>query len=768
MLCESLCRDRRSQLRLAMPSGPCCRRSLRSRSPFLKSLVISIVVVGTALIALLLLLVWFVKSRKSSRSVDIQTHSPDPTHGSLRKLQKYSYKELKKATNRFDETQKLGKGGYGVVYRGLLRNGEEVAVKKLVLSSLQGEREFQNELSICRRLESRYVVKLLGFATHGDKVRLLVYECMQNRSLQEALLEKHTSVHLNWESRFSIILDIARALAYLHLECQPPVVHGDVKPSNVLLDEHFRAYLADFGLARMKVEDQRLDQGPEMSKSEVVKMEIGTPESSEISKCKSFDVLLEDGKQSKLLDERVLASFCDHSLPSSYLGSPHSGVRFSSDLREVEIVGSTSATPSKHQVDKSPTEKLYLTADHSLTSNYQADPSPTEKIFPTADISKQNADSLNHLAETVSTDHVITSFPHQQAQKPLNKDNWWWKQENSGELKVKDYVMEWMRSELSADENQRGVDSRQNCGKLQAAAVVEGIKEAAEKKKEIQEQKKRRAKAVEEESQKEIDQAKRKERAKAARGMGRKGREWWKDEYFAELSKKGVRTNGSNKVAIGKGNRGLLPASIDRFRLKDVTGSNSWRLRGESVGETAASDDLSSTTTSMRGTVCYVAPEFGGVGVLSEASDIYSFGVLLLVIISGRRPIEITASANEATRIVSSVGSSPTVKRFERANLITWARNLAYSGNVFDLVDDRLHGSYSRDQAQLCISLALLCIRRLPSARPSIASVVKSLLGEAPLPPLPIEFSPSPPSRLSAHQSPRGATSCLSSSEDMV
>ncbi|KAI5072929.1 hypothetical protein GOP47_0013035, partial [Adiantum capillus-veneris] len=715
------------------------------------SLIISITVVGTALIVLLLLLFWFVRSRRSSRSLDVQKHSPDHNHDSLRKLQKYSYKELKKATNRFDETQKLGKGGYGVVYRGLLRNGEEVAVKKLVLSSLQGEREFQNELSICSRLESRYVVKLLGFATHGEKVRLLVYECMQNRSLQEALLEKHTSVHLNWEKRFGIILDVARALAYLHLECRPPVVHGDVKPSNVLLDGDFRAYLADFGLARMKVEDQRLDHLLEMSKSEAAEMEIGTPESCEISKCKSFEVLSEDRKQSKFLDERVMASLCDQSLPSSYLGSPHSGVRYSSELREVEILGSNSAAPVNYQADQSPTEKVLPAASHSRRT------------------SKQNEDLLNYQAETASMDQAVASLPTRPAaQKSPNKDNWWWKQENSGELKVRDYVMEWMRSELSTDENQREVDSVQHSGQLQATAKVEGRKEATEKRKERQEQRKRRVKAMEEERQKEVDQAKKKERAKA-RVMGRKGREWWKDEYFAELSRKGVRTDGPCKVANGRGNiPGLLPASIDRFRMRDVTGSGSWRLRGESVGETAASDDLSSTTTSMRGTVCYVAPEFGGVGVLSEASDIYSFGVLLLVIISGRRPIEIMASTNKPTGVVSSVGLSPTVKRFERANLITWARNLSYSGNVFDLVDDRLHGAYPREQAQLCISLALLCIRRLPSARPSIASVVKTLLGEAPLPPLPIEFSPSPPSRLSVHHSPCGAASCLSSSEDIV
>lgn len=754
-----------------MPSRPCCRRSIftsihesnqtlhNSKPPYLKSLVISISVIGTALALVLLSVLFFFWFRKCSKSRVARLHLTNQGHGSFRLLQKFTYRELKKATNRFNETQKLGKGGYGIVYRGLLRSGEEVAVKKLVLSSLQGEREFENELSICRRLESRYVVKLLGFATHGEKVRLLVYECMQNRSLQEALLEKHTSVHLDWGRRFSIILDIARALAYLHLDCRPPIVHGDVKPSNVLLDGNFCAYLADFGLARTKVEDQKFDQASERFKSDVSEIEFGTPESSRVLKSKNKEGGLMERKQSKVLEERIMANFGDQSLPSSYLGSPHSGIRCSTDLQvESEIPGSTILPLVGSQILKPDliyTEQALAAADHSLPS------------MPS-----------NHQVENDSLDQSIPQLPVQQVPlKASSKDNWWWKQENSGELKVRDYVMEWMTSELSANDNKKGGDSEQQINSQQQAMTIdERMEEVTSRKKERQEQqRKKKVKAMEEERQKEVEQARKKERAKA-RGTGRKGREWWKDEYFAELSRKkgsdtkgsnvnGPNTKGSSAVTVGDGGA-TLPACV--FRPRDNHGGEK-RGRGESATETVASDDLSSTTTSMRGTVCYVAPEFGGVGALSEASDIYSFGVLLLVIISGRRPIEImTANKAAAGTSSTSLGSSPTVRRFERANLITWARSLAYSGNVLDLVDDRLHGAYDREQAQLCISLALLCIRRLPSARPSISSVVKALSGEAPPPPLPVEFSPSPPSRLSLHQSPLRAASFVSSSEDTV
>lgn len=791
-----------------MPSRPCCyashqsfSRLLRdhqqqqhhSKQPYLKGLVIAITVVGTGLLLVVLLVLFLLWFHRLTKSRD--AGHPAQSDETFRKLHKFSYRELKRATNSFHDSQKLGKGGYGVVYRGLLRSGKEVAVKKLVLSSVQGEREFQNELSICRRLESRYVVKLLGFSSHGEKVRLLVYECMQNRSLQEVLLEKNTSLHLDWEKRFNIILDIARALAYLHLECSPPVIHGDVKPSNVLLDGRFCGYLADFGLARVKAEDQKLDQASERFRSDASDLGIGTPESSKGMKSKSFEAgSEEERKQSKVLAERAMAIHDgDQSLPSSYLGSPHSGMRCSSDMQaDSEIPGSTilplasafsaPQTLNHHQTDQALTEKALALADQTLNLAPQTEKTVVladQTLSPTQPAERPNHQVVQSLTVTHQTgitgaDQSMPSLPVRRTPQKASGKDWWWKQENSGELKVRDYVMEWMRSELSASENKKGGDSEEQQQQeqiqkqQQAMDMEEGKKEATRKKEKQEQQKKRKVKAIKEEQQ---EEARRRERAKG-RTTGRKSREWWKDEYFAELSRKKGETSTATmngRRAVGGDGGATSGSVVDRFRLRDVTCSGSagdrrWR---ESATETAASDDLSSTT-SMRGTVCYVAPEFGGAGALSEASDIYSFGVLLLVIISGRRPIEFTTTAGASATAATSVGSSPTVRRFERANLISWARSLAYSGSVLDLVDDRLQGVYPREQVQLCLALALLCIRRLPSSRPSIAAVLKTLLGEAPPPPLPVEFSPSPPSRLSLHHSPLRAASFVSSSDDMA
>ena len=136
-----------------------------------------------------------------------------------------------------------------------------------------------------------------------------------------------------------------------------------------------------------------------------------------------------------------------------------------------------------------------------------------------------------------------------------------------------------------------------------------------------------------------------------------------------------------------------------------------------------------SSTPSMRGTVCYVAPEYGGGGPLSEKCDIYSFGVLLLVLISGRRPLQVTASP---------------MSEFERANLISWARHLAHLGRLLELIDSSLN-AVDKEQALLCITVALLCIQRSPAHRPSIKETIGMLTGQSEPPHLPFEFSPSPP-----------------------
>ncbi|MCI30417.1 receptor-like serine/threonine-protein kinase, partial [Trifolium medium] len=126
-------------------------------------------------------------------------------------------------------------------------------------SSHQGEREFHNELFFASKLRSLYIIPPLGFSSDPKRRRfLLVYPLMQNGNLQDALLKRKCSELFNWEKRFEIVLDIAKGLCYLH-SFDPPVIHGDIKPSNILLDCDFNAKIGDFGLARLKSEPVRVD-----------------------------------------------------------------------------------------------------------------------------------------------------------------------------------------------------------------------------------------------------------------------------------------------------------------------------------------------------------------------------------------------------------------------------------------------------------------------------------------------------------------------------
>ncbi|KAG5529892.1 hypothetical protein RHGRI_030312 [Rhododendron griersonianum] len=163
----------------------------------------------------------------------------------------YQYRELQKATNNFDETRKLGQGGYGVVYKGDLakQKGLEVAVKMFSRESLNGQDDFFQELTIINQLRHKYLVPLQGWCHNHGKL-LLVYDYMSNGSLDKHLFGDANNTPLSWNLRRKIITGVASALHYLHNEYQKRVVHRDIKASNIMLDAEFNAKLGDFGLAR--------------------------------------------------------------------------------------------------------------------------------------------------------------------------------------------------------------------------------------------------------------------------------------------------------------------------------------------------------------------------------------------------------------------------------------------------------------------------------------------------------------------------------------
>ncbi|KAF6150653.1 hypothetical protein GIB67_022265 [Kingdonia uniflora] len=161
----------------------------------------------------------------------------------------YSYDELKSATENFNPANKLGEGGFGPVFKGKLSDGSIVAVKQLSVSSHQGKRQFITEIATISAVQHRNLVKLHGCCIEGDN-RLLVYEYLENKSLDQALFGKNT-IHLDWPTRYDICLGTARGLAYLHEESRPRIVHRDVKASNILIDADLNPKISDFGLAKL-------------------------------------------------------------------------------------------------------------------------------------------------------------------------------------------------------------------------------------------------------------------------------------------------------------------------------------------------------------------------------------------------------------------------------------------------------------------------------------------------------------------------------------
>ncbi|XVF18531.1 hypothetical protein REPUB_Repub11eG0030200 [Reevesia pubescens] len=167
----------------------------------------------------------------------------------------FTLRQIKAATNNFDAANKIGEGGFGPVYKGILADGTVIAVKQLSAKSKQGNREFVTEIGMISALQHPHLVKLYGCCIEGNQL-LLIYEYLENNSLARALFgPEEFQLKLDWPTRRKICIGIARGLAYLHEESRLKIVHRDIKATNVLLDKNLNAKISDFGLAKLDEED---------------------------------------------------------------------------------------------------------------------------------------------------------------------------------------------------------------------------------------------------------------------------------------------------------------------------------------------------------------------------------------------------------------------------------------------------------------------------------------------------------------------------------
>ncbi|MFS7984581.1 putative protein kinase RLK-Pelle-DLSV family [Helianthus anomalus] len=161
----------------------------------------------------------------------------------------YGLSTILKATKSFSINNKLGEGGFGPVYKGVLENGKEIAVKRLAKTSTQGLHQFKNEVISISRLQHRNLVKLLGCCVEGAEV-MLIYEYMPNKGLDSFVSDETPMELIDWPTRYNIIIGIARGLLYLHQNSRLRIIHRDLKISNILLDKDMDPKISDFGTAR--------------------------------------------------------------------------------------------------------------------------------------------------------------------------------------------------------------------------------------------------------------------------------------------------------------------------------------------------------------------------------------------------------------------------------------------------------------------------------------------------------------------------------------
>uniref|UniRef100_A0A6N2N859 non-specific serine/threonine protein kinase n=1 Tax=Salix viminalis TaxID=40686 RepID=A0A6N2N859_SALVM len=193
-------------------------------------------------------------STSSSMGSDKQFKSLTPGISLGYSQSTFTYEELAMGTDNFSNANLLGQGGFGYVHKGLLANGTVVAIKQLKSGSRQGEREFQAEIEIISRVHHRHLVSLVGYCITGSQ-RMLVYEFVPNDTL-EFHLHGNGRPTMSWSTRMKIAVGAAKGLTYLHEDCQPKIIHRDIKAANILIDQSFEAKVADFGLAKYSLDTE--------------------------------------------------------------------------------------------------------------------------------------------------------------------------------------------------------------------------------------------------------------------------------------------------------------------------------------------------------------------------------------------------------------------------------------------------------------------------------------------------------------------------------
>ncbi|XP_019054985.1 PREDICTED: putative leucine-rich repeat receptor-like serine/threonine-protein kinase At2g19230, partial [Nelumbo nucifera] len=247
-------RSKNGSLSLSLEDNPdlCMSDSCRPKK---KNIVVPVVASVTSILVILLalLVLWSLKRKKqrvNKSDGSLESSNQQFAYNGVvetPKNKQFTFSEIVSTTNNFETA--IGKGGFGTVYHGFLNDGIQVAVKVLSPSSIQGYKEFRAEAQLLLRVHHKNLVSFIGYCDEGAN-KAIIYEYMANGNLQGHLSGYKNLDELSWEKRLRVAVDAAQGLEYLHNGCKPPIIHRDVKTSNILLNETFQAKLADFGLSK--------------------------------------------------------------------------------------------------------------------------------------------------------------------------------------------------------------------------------------------------------------------------------------------------------------------------------------------------------------------------------------------------------------------------------------------------------------------------------------------------------------------------------------